>query len=108
MNKVKITVLKKCFYEELADTYLTEGRAVGPCPLVEEGQTFIYEGSATMPEGFCPWAWIDIYRGVAALSAGATNTPWNKKDGQEIFCCSDGVRPVVFLLERLNESCDHD
>lgn len=72
MKKVKITVLQKHFYENLADSYLTEGRAVGPCPLLEEGDTFLFEGSAVMPKGFCPWAWIDIYRGVSAIAAGAT------------------------------------
>lgn len=103
MSKVAITVLKKCFFEELAEQYLLEGKAVGPCPFFEEGDAFVYEGSAVMPEGFCPWAWIDIYRGVSALSAGATNDCWNNKDNQEIFCCTDGTRPVTFLIERLAE-----
>jgi uncharacterized repeat protein (TIGR04076 family) len=98
---VKITVLKKLFIEEYADAYLTEGKAVGACPLLEEGQTYIYEGSAVMPEGFCPWAWIDIYRGVSALSAGSTYKPWNNKDGLQILCCTDGVRPVIFKVEAI-------
>lgn len=100
---VKITVLKKHFYEDLAEEYLTEGKAVGPCPLLREGDTFIYEGSAVMPEGFCPWAWIDIYRGVSALSAGATYKPWNSSDGLQILCCTDGVRPVIFSVEAIHE-----
>ena len=29
---------------------------MGPCPLLEVGDEFIFEGSAKMPEGFCPWA----------------------------------------------------
>ena len=103
MSKVMIKVLRKCFYEDLADKYLLEGKAVGPCPLLNEGDTFIFEGSAVMPEGFCPWAWIDIYRGVSALASGATNMSWNNADGQEVFCCTDGVRPVTFLLERIAE-----
>jgi len=56
-----------------------------------------------MPEGFCPWAWIDIYRSVSALSAGATYTPWNNKDSIQILCCTDGVRPVVFAIEAIDE-----
>lgn len=103
MSKVRITVLKRCFYEEYAEAYLTEGKDVGPCPLLKEGETFIFEGSAVMPDGFCPWAWIDIYRGVSALSAGATHTPWNNRDGISVLCCTDGIRPVVFLLEALND-----
>ncbi len=36
MKKVKITVLRKEFYPEYADAYLTEGTSVGPCPLLKE------------------------------------------------------------------------
>jgi uncharacterized repeat protein (TIGR04076 family) len=99
LKKVKITVLKKEFYPELADQYLTEGQSVGACPLLEVGDSFVFEGQAVMPEGFCPWAWIDIYRGVAALSAGASYAPWNNAEGMQILCCTDGVRPVVFRIE---------
>ncbi|HWS29989.1 MAG TPA: TIGR04076 family protein [Clostridia bacterium] len=102
MSRVKITVLKKCFFEDLAEQYLTGGKEVGMCDYFEEGDSFIYEGGAVMPGGFCPWAWIDAYRKVSSLSAGATNTPWNKYDGQYTTCCTDGIRPVTFLLERLD------
>jgi len=102
MNRVKISVLKKCYYGELADVYLTEGKEVGACPLLNVGDVFLYEGGAVMPDGFCPWAWIDIYRGVNALAAGASYAPWNNRDGIQILCCTDGVRPVVFLLEAVD------
>lgn len=98
MKRVQISVLRREFYPELADAYLTEGQSVGPCPLLQEGDVFTYEGSAQMPAGFCPWAWIDIYRSVSALSLGATFTPWNNRDGETILCCTDGIRPVVFRL----------
>ncbi|MFV0412336.1 MAG: TIGR04076 family protein [Oscillospiraceae bacterium] len=99
MKKVKITVLRKEFYPDLADRYLTEGRQVGPCPLLEVGQSFLFEGGAVMPVGFCPWAWIDIYRGVNALSAGAGFSPWNNRNGVQVLCFTDGVRPVIFEVE---------
>ena len=99
MKRVKITVLRREFYPELADEYLSEGRGVGPCPILNAGDVFFYDGGAEMPQGFCPWAWIDIYRGVSSLCAGATNTPWNKRDGESVWCCTDGIRPVVFRLE---------
>ena len=102
MKKVKITVLKKEFYRELADEYLTEGSEVGTCPLLNVGDVFLYEGGAEMPAGLCPWAWIDIYRGINALSAGASYAPWNKKDGQQILCCTDGIRPVIFKVEAID------
>ncbi|HOQ07360.1 MAG TPA: TIGR04076 family protein [Clostridiales bacterium] len=103
MKKVKITVLKTSFYEDYADAYLTEGKDAGPCPLLKEGDTFVYEGKAVMPEGFCPWAWIDIYGGVSAVSAGASYTPWYNKEGLQILCCTDGIRPVIFAVEALDD-----
>ena len=103
MKKVRIVVLKKEFYPQLADAYLTEGRQVGPCPILEEGEEFVYQGGAEMPRGFCPWAWIDIYRGVSTLSAGGGTVPWTNRHGMQILCCTDGVRPVVFRLEALEE-----
>lgn len=99
MQRVKITVLRKEFYPDLADAYLTDGQSVGPCSLLQAGDTFIYEGSSVMPKGFCPWAWIDIYRNVTTLAAGGTYRPWSLRDGQTIACCTDGIRPVVFNLE---------
>jgi len=105
MKKVKITVLRKHFYPDLADAYLTDGREAVPCPLLDEGDSFIFEGGAVMPEGFCPWAWIDIYRGVNALSAGATYTPWNNRENMQVLCCTDGIRPVVFSIEAMDEQC---
>ena len=102
VKKVKITVLKKEFYAEYADKYLAEGIAAGACPEFEVGDEFIYEGSAKMPEGFCPWAWIDVYRGVSALYNGAAVPEWYRRGDTQVLCCSDGVRPVVFLLEAMD------
>lgn len=103
MKKVKITVLAIHFFPELADEYLTEGREVGPCPLLNASDEFVYEGAAKMPEGLCPWAWITLYRSVSVLSAGGSYTPWNNQDGQTIECCTDGIRPVIFKLEAIGE-----
>lgn len=106
MKKVKIEVLRKEFYPEYADAYLTDGKAVGPCPLLEVGDIFIYKGGAKMPEGFCPWAWNDLYRSVSILSAGGGFAPWNNRNDQQIVCCTDGIRPVVFKLEATGEYDD--
>lgn len=100
--RVKITVLKKEFYPEYAENFLTDGIAAGRCPELEVGDTFIYEGGAQMPEGFCPWAWIDIYRAVSVLAGGREiDNNWYKTPGVTIECCTDGVRPVIFKLEQL-------
>jgi uncharacterized repeat protein (TIGR04076 family) len=106
MKKVKITVLRKMFYTDLAESYLTEGIEVGACPLLNEGEEYIYNGQAIMPKGFCQWAWIDIYKSITALSSGGTFTHWNNKDNMQIYCCTDGIRPVIFRIEALDEECD--
>ena len=75
-------------------------RAAGGVRLrLREGDQFLYTGGAEMPAGFCPWAWIDLYRSVSALSCGASYTPWQRREGVNVVCCTDGLRPVTFLLE---------
>ena len=101
MKRVKITVLRKEFYPELAETYLTDGREAGPCSILDVGDVFYYNGGAEMPNGFCPWAWIDLYRSINSLAIGASFAPWQKRGNVTINCCTDGVRPVVFHIEAL-------
>ncbi len=98
MKQVRITVLRKQLYKDIAREYLTDYPDV-ECDAFREGDRFLYTGGAEMPEGFCPWAWIDIYHSVSALSAGGSHTPWQKREGVNVVCCTDGVRPVTFLLE---------
>lgn len=100
MKKVRITVLRKQLYKDFAEEFLTDGSDV-ECDFYQVGQTFLYEGGAEMPTGFCPWAWIDVYGSVSALSGGATYTPWQKREGTSVVCCTDGIRPVTFLLEAM-------
>lgn len=98
MKKVRITVLRKQLYKDFAEEFLTDGSDV-ECDFYQVGQTFFYEGGAEMPAGFCSWAWVDIYHSVSALSGGATYAPWQKRDYMSVVCCTDGIRPVTFLLE---------
>ena len=102
MKQVGCTVLREQLYRDIAEKFLKDYPDVG-CDMFQEGDSFLYTGGAEMPEGFCPWAWIDIYSRVAVLSAGGTYTPWQKRDGVNIVCCLDGVRPVTFLLEAVEE-----
>jgi uncharacterized repeat protein (TIGR04076 family) len=104
-KKVRITVLRKQLYEDLAERFLSDGKAVGACPLLNENDVFIFTGCAAMPDGFCPWAWNDICDKVGAISSGASYGPWFNRPGLMVECCKDGIRPVSFLLERLEEDC---
>ena len=60
MKKVKITVLKTLFLEELAAKYGIEGLTV--CSIMKEGQVFYAD--RVKPEGFCDGAWRSIYQYV--------------------------------------------
>lgn len=103
MPKVKITVLRKMFNQDLADEYCKD--EVTPCPVFEEGQEFIYEvfGEGKKPENFCEHAWVDIYTLVFALGVNGSFPTWMKNEKSIIGCCTDGIRPVVFKIERIDE-----
>jgi len=97
--KVKITVLNKLRNLEALQEF---GRDLEEeCPFFKIGDEFISE-NVQKPEGFCSWAWADIQRDVAVLALGG-NAPWIKKEGMMISCCTNGLRPVVFKLERIEE-----
>lgn len=95
--KVRITVLKKLFNEEIANAY-TEGGGWSHCEIFSEGREFLSH-NIEMPQGFCSWAWADIQKYIMALARGANFV--GLKPGVSVTCCTDGIRPVVFLLERI-------
>jgi len=103
MVKIKITVLKRMFNEDLANQYSKE--EVAPCPVFSEGQEFIYDpyGEGNKPEKFCDHAWVDIYKLVFTLASNGSFPTWMKNENSIIGCCTDGIRPVVFNIERINE-----
>lgn len=73
---------------------------LGDCPIFQEGKEYMVENLEHVPEGFCSWAWADIHRDVAHLALGG-DFFWIKKKGMMISCCSDGLNPVIFKLERI-------
>jgi uncharacterized repeat protein (TIGR04076 family) len=98
VKDVKITVVAmlkpgKIFDELAADTVTPE------CTRYKIGGEYLSKGMA-MPEGFCSWAWADIQRDVAHLAMDG-DFPWIKEPGKMVSCCTDGLRPVVFKLERV-------
>ena len=100
-SKVKLTVLKRQDPKELFDEYPVKERDwFVPCAIYEDGQEFILEENLAMPENFCTSAWATIYPNVRLLSFGG-NLPFFEEEGVAISCCSDGMRPVIFKLERI-------
>lgn len=100
MYKCKITVLKKTFQEDLVREYVKDKENYGHCPVFEVGQTFVTGGifGNDMPEGFCSAAWQALVMPVNVLIGGGKVLGI---DDVHIACCTDGKRPVIFRLERV-------
>ena len=104
MAQCKITVLRKMFNEDYARQYCVNPET-GVCTAFQAGQTFLLD-SASKPDGFCEEAWSAITRYVFAFVSGGGdffNGRWMKEGNTMIACCNDGIRPVVFKLERIDQ-----
>lgn len=102
MFAVKITVVKTEYYPELVkDVNMDIEREFGPCPFFKEGQEIIVKSIDEIPEKFCSWAWGDIERDVALILFGAQPQPVLKNPNSMYSCCDEGLRPVIFKLERI-------
>ena len=114
-QSVKITVLKTLYLVDELGIELPppppppDGAAPMPppegpmtCPIFREGQTFLYQlGGAGVPEGFCDWAWNDIFKDILAVCSRAAMVPPEQHGDVEpaYTCCTDGTRPVIFKIE---------
>jgi len=87
-NRVKITV-QKC----VDPAIIFDGK---------EGQSWIVEKNMLMPDGFCGWAWRDLYKDLSVMVMGGDFDPWVEK-GVMYTACTDGIRPVSFKLVRLED-----
>ena len=109
MKKVKITVLKTTLDKERAEEYGAKGLTA--CPMMNAGQEFYADYAK--PDGFCDEAWKAIYQYVFAMSHGAGNDlfyygDWIRTPGVAICSCNDGLRPVIFKLEKTDEESHID
>ena len=99
-SKVKITVLKMTDTKQIFGEKLPMGQSMEACSRFKEGQEFTVEEDGLMPEGFCTWAWDDLYKAIVTLRFGG-DFPWMNEKGTGVFCCTDGFRPVIFELRRI-------
>lgn len=126
-HKVKITVLDKKLYPELQQYYCADPIS-GACPCRNVGDEFVFyrnnerddfwhmglntlvrtTGDAdTVASGpkmpFCSEAWDAISRYIyTGLQGGSIMKDWMKNENEMITCCSDGTRPVIFKIERID------
>ena len=106
MAKLKITILERTFNQEIASRYGSEGfkmgRGFGPCPNFHEGQVFVLDG-LSKPARFCNWAWADIHGTIRTVAFGGAHDHLATSNAA-IVCCTDGMKPVVFRIERVDSS----
>jgi uncharacterized repeat protein (TIGR04076 family) len=99
-QRVKVTVLKRFKPSEVfPSSPVTPVSPMRACELFKDGQEFTVQ-DMKMPEGFCTSAWVSLYSNLRLLSFGG-NLPWFKEKGVAVNCCIDGLRPVIFKLERI-------
>ena len=125
--KVKVTVIDKKLYPELQQQYCADP-ASGACQCYNVGDEFIFfrdderddfwnmglntlvkteadpdtvAGGPKMPH--CSEAWDAISRYIyAGLQGGSIMKGGMKEENTMIACCSDGTRPVIFKIERID------
>lgn len=126
-HKCRVTVIDKKLYPQLQEQYCADPNS-GACPCYNVGDEYIFEryadaddfwhmgintlkktagdpsstaGSAKLPH--CSEAWDAISRYIyAALEGGSIMRSWMREENTMIACCSDGTRPVIFKIERLD------
>lgn len=126
-HKVRLTVIDKKVYPELQKQYCADSDA-GECPCYNVGDVFeFYRDNEnddfwhcglntliktnTNPESIaggpnrphCSELWDAISRYIySGLQGGSIMNGWMKKENEMIACCSDGTRPVIFKIERID------
>lgn len=126
-HKVKLTVIDKKLYPELQKQYCTDPN-VGACPCYNVGDEFVFERYGTADDFWhvglntlkrsvnasdqvaggtafphCSEAWDAIARYIyTGLQGGAIMRGWMNDERVMIACCSDGTRPVIFKIERMD------
>lgn len=104
MKKVRITVMRKASYTDLMEKY--ENPIAHACDM-REGDVFIANGWQK-PQGLCQSAWDSMSSFVMALACGGGDfyDGWMKNKKSAMISCSDGFRPVSFLLEAMDEDAE--
>jgi uncharacterized repeat protein (TIGR04076 family) len=99
-GKLKITVLKVFKPEEVFKDPPIKTKEPYPCPVHKEGETILVEGY-DQPEGICGFAWNVIWPFAMMLLNNGDLNWYYEKPGILVASCPDGLRPVIFKIERL-------
>lgn len=99
---IKITVVKQFEPKDIIgkDFIRENGRKIEKCPY-KEGMEFFVDETGNMPSGFCHHAWFGLYKNISILECGGNFQGWTGDD-MIYTACPDGIRPVIFKIERIN------
>lgn len=126
-HKVKLTVIDKKLYSDLQEQYCADPNS-GACSCYHVGDEFIFERYGTADDFWhmglntlkqtvntadgvaggtafphCSEAWDAISRYIyTGLQGGSIMRGWMNDERVMIACCSDGTRPVIFKIERMD------
>jgi uncharacterized repeat protein (TIGR04076 family) len=100
-KNIKITVLKVFKPEEVfKEPPVKTMKELHPCPIHERGQTFLVYGD-DQSEGICGHAWGAIWPYFMMLKNNGGLASHYEDPGVCVIGCPDGMRPVIFKIERL-------
>ena len=98
---LEITVLKLFDTKEVFKDPPIKAKYSGPCPVFKEGQVFQVDEYCCRPKEFCTWAWEAMFAMIMTLRFGGDLWgEYYEEPGVVVTCCPDGLRPVIFKLER--------
>ena len=127
-HKVKLTVIDKKLYPDLQVKYCADPES-GECPCYNVGDEFEFYRDDEHDDNFwhmgintlthttadpdtvaggpkiphCSEAWDAISRYIyTGLQGGSIMKGWMNQENIMITCCSDGTRPVIFKIERID------
>jgi uncharacterized repeat protein (TIGR04076 family) len=102
-TKLKVTVVRKFTPEDIFgdDHGITwNGRPIHSCDH-EIGEQFIVDHHLNRPEGLCGRAWHDLYTTLMVYYFGGDYD--YPETGVTYQPCGDGLRPVIFKIEKMKE-----
>ena len=102
-HKVKVTVLDKKLYSELQQQYCADPSS-GVCPCYNVGDEFeFYRDDVRDDFWHMGINTLTKTTGDAdAVAGGSIMKGWMERENEMITCCSDGTRPVIFKIERID------
>ena len=99
---MRLTVIDKKCFPELQEQYCANKEA-GACSCYNVGDVFEFYRADGPKIPHCSELWDAISRYIyTGLQGRPIMRGWMEKENEMIACCSDGTRPVIFKIERID------